>query len=287
MWLVLVTTGVLISPQPDQEGNKLQRPNCNFCKPLKKNKSESCPSNQVSAAAMTASDEKWRPFNCFFQSGWAKDLSAPVIQCRAQARVTRSVLLPQLPGLYCCLSYPVCIVALVTRSVLLPQLSGLYCCLSYPVCIVTLVTRSVLLPQLSGLYCSIGYPVCIVALVIRLYCLSYPSVLLSQLPGLYCCLSYPVYMVVLVTRSVLLSQLPVLYCCLSYPVCIVVLVTRSVLLPQLPGLYCLSYPARKLHLFCAVFCAFLWPLWLYQISPHYLINSTILGKTLLNTKCVF
>ena len=39
----------------------------NFCKPLTKN-SESCPSNQVSAAAMTsASDEKWRTFNCFFQ----------------------------------------------------------------------------------------------------------------------------------------------------------------------------------------------------------------------------
>ena len=39
--------------------------------------SEGCPSNQVSAAAMTsASDEKWRPFNCFFQSGRAKDLSA-------------------------------------------------------------------------------------------------------------------------------------------------------------------------------------------------------------------
>ena len=40
----------------------------NFCKPLKKKKhSEGCPSNQVSEAAMTsASDEKWRPFNCFF-----------------------------------------------------------------------------------------------------------------------------------------------------------------------------------------------------------------------------
>ena len=38
----------------------------NFCKPLKRN-SEGCPSNQVSAAAMTsASEEKWRPFNCFF-----------------------------------------------------------------------------------------------------------------------------------------------------------------------------------------------------------------------------
>ena len=39
----------------------------NLCKPLKK-KSEGCPSNQVSAAAMTStSEEKW-PFNCFFQS---------------------------------------------------------------------------------------------------------------------------------------------------------------------------------------------------------------------------
>jgi len=39
----------------------------NFCKPLKK--SEVCPSNHFSAAAMTsASDERWRPFNCFFQS---------------------------------------------------------------------------------------------------------------------------------------------------------------------------------------------------------------------------
>ena len=67
---------MLISPLPDQEGKKLQRPNSgfystysprssvhfldrcfNFCKSLKK-KSESCPSNQVSPAAMTsASDE--------------------------------------------------------------------------------------------------------------------------------------------------------------------------------------------------------------------------------------
>ena len=32
-----------------------------------KRNSEGCPSNQVFAAAMTsASDEKWRPFNCFF-----------------------------------------------------------------------------------------------------------------------------------------------------------------------------------------------------------------------------
>jgi len=38
----------------------------NFCKPLRK---KVLPSNLVSAAAMTsASDEKWRNINCFFQS---------------------------------------------------------------------------------------------------------------------------------------------------------------------------------------------------------------------------
>ena len=41
----------------------------NFCKPLK-TKSEICPSNLVSAAAMaSASEEKWRPFNCFSFQG--------------------------------------------------------------------------------------------------------------------------------------------------------------------------------------------------------------------------
>jgi len=74
---VITSTRVLISPYPDQEGNNRQRPNSNFSKPLKKI-SERCPSNQVSAAAMTcASDEKRRLFN-FFQPGWAKDLSAPL-----------------------------------------------------------------------------------------------------------------------------------------------------------------------------------------------------------------
>ena len=38
----------------------------NFCRPLRKNE-DSSPSNQVSAAAVTsASEEKLRPFNCFF-----------------------------------------------------------------------------------------------------------------------------------------------------------------------------------------------------------------------------
>ena len=49
----------------------------NFCKPLGKH-SEGCPSNQVSAAAMTsASDEKWRPFNCFSVQGTGGSLTGP------------------------------------------------------------------------------------------------------------------------------------------------------------------------------------------------------------------
>jgi len=47
-------------------GKQATATNSNFCKPLKNN-SEGCPSNQVSAAAMTSAlDEKLRPFNCFF-----------------------------------------------------------------------------------------------------------------------------------------------------------------------------------------------------------------------------
>jgi hypothetical protein len=38
---------------------------------------------------------------------------------------------------------------------------------------------------------------------------------------------------------------------------------------------------------CAVLYCHLWTVWLYHIFPHYLINGTILGKKLLNIKCVF
>jgi len=49
----------------------------------RKKKSERCPSNQVSAAVMAyASDEKWRIFNSFLQSGRAKDLSAPLYKVK-------------------------------------------------------------------------------------------------------------------------------------------------------------------------------------------------------------
>ena len=53
----------LISPSPNHEGNKLQRPNSNLCKSLKKN-SEGCPSNQVSA-----SDKNWQPSSFFNRVG--------------------------------------------------------------------------------------------------------------------------------------------------------------------------------------------------------------------------
>ena len=56
-----------------------KRPNSNFRKPLKK-KSEGCPSNQVSAVAMTfVSDEKWRTFNCFFSRVGLRTYQHPCI----------------------------------------------------------------------------------------------------------------------------------------------------------------------------------------------------------------
>ena len=59
--------GIYSTYSPQNSINILARCS-NFCKPLQNN-SEGCPSNQLSAAAMTsASDEKWRKFNFFFQS---------------------------------------------------------------------------------------------------------------------------------------------------------------------------------------------------------------------------
>ena len=45
----------------------------------------------------------------------------------------------------------------------------------------------------------------------------------------------------------------------------------------------LSYPAFNAQ---APYCH-LWPVWLYHIFPHYLINGTIFGEKLSNIKCVF
>jgi hypothetical protein len=44
----------------------------------------------------------------------------------------------------------------------------------------------------------------------------------------------------------------------------------------------LRYPACYAH---ALYCH-LWPVWLYNIHPHYLLNDTIFEETLLNIKCV-
>jgi hypothetical protein len=44
------------------------------------------------------------------------------------------------------------------------------------------------------------------------------------------------------------------------------------------------YPASHAHAPYYVF--YLWPVWLYVISPHYLINSMIFG-TVINVQCVF
>jgi hypothetical protein len=47
--------------------------------------------------------------------------------------------------------------------------------------------------------------------------------------------------------------------------------------PQLPG----TQSA------CVVLYSHLWPVWLYHIFPHYLINGTIFGKKIPNRKYVF
>ena len=55
----------VLSPTKKETGYSDQT--LTFSSPYKKKNSEVCPSNQVSTAAMTsASEEKWRPFNCFF-----------------------------------------------------------------------------------------------------------------------------------------------------------------------------------------------------------------------------
>ena len=56
--------------------------------------------------------------------------------------------------------------------------------------------------------------------------------------------------------------------------------------------FCRSYLACKLWLFCTTLLRHLWPLWLYHVLLHYLLNDTIFwpggeGDLMLNTKCVF
>ena len=38
---------------------------------------------------------------------------------------------------------------------------------------------------------------------------------------------------------------------------------------------------------CSVLYCHLWPVWLYRICLHYLVNGTVFGKRLLGIKCVF
>jgi len=71
----------------------------NFCKPLKKN-SECCPSNQVSAAAMTsASDKKWRTYNFFSVQGTGGSPTGTDPENRIGDQDTGSPSRPVLPGL--------------------------------------------------------------------------------------------------------------------------------------------------------------------------------------------
>ena len=78
----------------------------------------------------SASDEKWRTFNCFFQPGRAKDLSAPLYKRNVEARSCNQ----------CCLDKTIIVKYYNCVSVFLPYLSSMQCacsllyCHVWPVC---------------------------------------------------------------------------------------------------------------------------------------------------------
>ena len=66
----------------------------------KKKKFEGCPFNQVSAATMTsASEEKWRSFNCFFSQGTGGSPTRPDPKKRVGDQDNGSPGRPRSPGL--------------------------------------------------------------------------------------------------------------------------------------------------------------------------------------------
>ena len=71
-------TGVLISPQPDQERNKLQQPNSNICKPLKKKFRKLSVQPDLHSSNYLHIGRKMATFQLFSQLGRAKDLSEPL-----------------------------------------------------------------------------------------------------------------------------------------------------------------------------------------------------------------
>ena len=74
-----ILTEALISPLPDQEGNSLQRPNSNFCKPLKKKKIINLSVQpDLRGSIDFRVGRKVATFNLFSQSSRAKDLPAPL-----------------------------------------------------------------------------------------------------------------------------------------------------------------------------------------------------------------
>ena len=121
------------------EGNNLRGPNSGFIqhtpheaqytsKPValtfashSKKKSGSCPSNQVSAAAMTsASDEKWRSFNCFFLvQGTGGSPTGP----DPEIRVSYCIQFQSSLSLYQCTLLPICTVATVQLLYTIPILT--------------------------------------------------------------------------------------------------------------------------------------------------------------------
>ena len=84
LWLLLASSirynGCWKVLSPTRKETSYSDQTLTFASHSKKN-SESCPSNQVSAVAVTsASDEKWRPFNCFFSRVGLRTYQHPCTQ---------------------------------------------------------------------------------------------------------------------------------------------------------------------------------------------------------------
>ena len=69
--------GVRISPKPDQEGNELQRPNSKLLQATQKQFRRLSVQPGLRGSSDLRVERKMVTFQLFFQSGRAKDLSAP------------------------------------------------------------------------------------------------------------------------------------------------------------------------------------------------------------------
>ena len=89
VWLHYTSPGCWQAFSPTRKETSYSDQTLNLQVTQKKKNSEVCPFNQVSAAVMTsASDEKWRPFTCFFSRVGLRTYQHPCtyLQIRSENR---------------------------------------------------------------------------------------------------------------------------------------------------------------------------------------------------------